>query len=67
MYSFSLFPEEYQPSCTANFSRLSRVMLSLEFDPKLSENNEILDVRIYNRNTNILRLLSGLGGLAYSY
>jgi hypothetical protein len=70
MYSFSLFPEEYQPSCTANFSRLSRIVLTLEFDNILfpeGENPENLIVRIYTRNTNILRILSGLGGLAYSY
>jgi hypothetical protein len=70
VYSFSLFPEEHQPSCTANFSRLSRVTLTLEFDPILFPEGgvqENLIVRIYTRNTNILRLFSGLGGLAFSY
>ena len=70
MYSFSLFPEEFQPSGSANFSRLSRIVLTLEFNTLLfpeGETPENFTVRIYTRNTNILRLLSGLGGLAYSY
>jgi hypothetical protein len=70
VYSFSLYPEEFQPSSTANMSVLSRVLLILEFDDSLfpeGENPEDLIVRVYTRNTNILRILSGLGGLAYSY
>jgi hypothetical protein len=70
MYSFAIAPEEHQPSGTANLGVLSRVMLTLEFNPSLfpeGEDPEELVVRIYTRSTNILRILSGLGGLAYSY
>lgn len=70
VYSFSIFPEEHQPSGSANFSRLSRVTLILEFDETLfpdNQNNEPIDVRIYTRNTNILRYLSGMAGCAFQY
>lgn len=71
MYSFSIFPEENQPSGSANLSRLSRVQLQLELDPILfSEdvtNGESLTVRVYTRNYNILRFISGLAGMAWTY
>lgn len=70
MYAFSIFPEEHQPSGTANLSRLSHIALNLEFDKSLFPDNQIpdvLNVRIYTRNLNILRFISGLSGLAYVY
>lgn len=70
MYSFSIFPEEHQPSGSANMSRLSRVLLVMEFDPSLFPDGgdpSPLNVRIYTRNHNILRIISGMGGLAYTF
>lgn len=67
MYSFSLFPEENQPSGGANMSRLSRVMMVFDFSEDLDLNEEPLRVRVYSRNYNILRLISGMGGLAYTF
>jgi hypothetical protein len=71
MYSFALFPEEHQPSCTANFSRLSRVMLALELNEKFFDCNKgdrpRYNTRIYTRNTNILRIFSGFGSVAFHY
>jgi len=73
MYSFSLYPEEYQPSGTANFSRLSRILLTMEFDKslKLADttdiNRDIINLKIYVRNYNILRFVSGTAGLAMTY
>jgi len=64
MYTFSLFPEEYQPSASANFSRLSRVLLSLELDDRL---DEPFNISVYTRNTNILRFLSGYAALAFHF
>jgi hypothetical protein len=69
-YSFSINPEEHQPSGSANLSRLSRVMLTLEFNKILfpdEGDNEPLIVRIYTRNFNILRFINGLSGTAYTY
>ena len=70
MYSFSLFPEEQQPSGSANLSRLSRIVLYIEFDASLFPINAtpaVLNFRIYTRNINILRFLNGMGALAFVY
>ena len=69
MYSFTLFPEEFQPSGGANLSRISRIMLSIELDSTLFPSNipVLMNIRIYTRNSNILRLASGMGGLAFTY
>lgn len=71
MYSFALFPEESQPSGSANMSRLSKVSLLLEFDPILFSGQLIvidsLNVRVYGRNMNILRFVSGMAGTAFTY
>jgi hypothetical protein len=62
VYSFALRPEEHQPSGTCNFSRIDTAQLvfgntsGVVFNP--------LD--IYAVNYNVLRIMSGMGGLAYS-
>jgi hypothetical protein len=69
MYTFSLFPEEFQPSGSANLSRISRIVLNLELDNSLfvSPIPIYMNIRIYTRNTNILRIASGMAGLAFTY
>ncbi len=59
VYSFALKPEEHQVSGTANFSRLDTTTLQMS-----SEQSGQL--YIYAVNYNVLRILSGMGGLAYS-
>ena len=59
VYSFALKPEEHQPSGTCNFSRIDTAQLT--FSKKT-----INDIRIYAVNYNVLRIMSGMGGLAYS-
>jgi len=58
MYSFALKPEEHQPSGTCNFSRIDTAYL------KLSSAATVQNV--YALNYNVLRIMSGMGGLAYS-
>jgi hypothetical protein len=58
VYSFALKPEEHQPSGTCNFSRIDTA--HLEFGASTQ-----VDV-IYVLNYNVLRVMSGMGGLAYS-
>ena len=60
-YSFALKPEEHQPSGTCNFSRIDNAVLQLELDTV--DNKE---ARVYATNYNVLRIMSGMGGLAYS-
>jgi hypothetical protein len=61
-YSFALNPEAHQPSGTCNFSRLDNVTLNLT-GLKSNTNHELL---VYAVSNNILRITSGMGGLAYS-
>jgi hypothetical protein len=65
VYSFALKPEEHQPSGTCNFSRIDNAVLQLQLTPK-SVAGDGGKVRIYATNYNVLRIMSGMGGLAYS-
>ena len=57
IYSFALEPEEHQPSGTCNFSRIETA--NLEFSDKVCISN------IYAVNYNVLRIMSGMAGIAY--
>jgi hypothetical protein len=64
VYSFALKPEEHQPSGTLNMSRIDTATLNLEYETVGPTDTAILNV--YAVNYNVLRILSGMGGLAYS-
>jgi hypothetical protein len=69
MYSFALKPEEHQPSGTCNFSRIDTATLVMSLNGSTSvslQDPQNYDVRVYAVNYNILRVMSGMGGLAYS-
>jgi hypothetical protein len=69
VYSFALKPEEHQPSGTCNFSRIDNATLHLTltaYSVKSSAGTRSCKVRIYAVNYNVLRIMSGMGGLAYS-
>ena len=69
LYSFALYPEEFQPSGSANFSKLKKIVLSIEFDKKLICNNQLLEpmsVKVFVKNMNILRFVGGMAGLAWT-
>ncbi len=57
VYSFALKPEEHQPSGTCNFSRIDNAQLY----STVAETRDVFAV-----NYNVLRIMSGMGGLAYS-
>ena len=59
VYSFALKPEEHQPSGTCNFSRIDSAQL-------IASNNLVSYSVIFAINYNVLRIMSGMGGLAYS-
>jgi len=61
VYSFALKPEEHQPSGTLNMSRIDTATLDLNFN---STQPDLLSV--FAVNYNVLRILSGMGGIAYS-
>ena len=56
VYSFALKPEEHQPSGTCNFSRIDNAQLVGPSDAR----------DVFAVNYNVLRIMSGMGGLAYS-
>ena len=62
MYSFALNPEEHQPSGTCNMSRIDNATLNLDFAAGISASK----CNIYATNYNVLRIMSGMAGLAYS-
>ena len=65
VYSFGLKPEEHQPSGTCNFSRIDNATLQMTVTPA-TVHNTTAKVRVYATNYNVLRIMSGMGGLAYS-
>ncbi len=71
VYSFAIQPEEHQPSGTCNFSRIDSA--TLVFDSKTAggagtfpNKSYPYNFRMYAVNYNIFRIMSGMGGLAYS-
>jgi len=70
VYSFSLKPEEHQPSGTCNFSRIDSARLVINNAPNIQvgNNNDCCcdEYDVYAINYNVLRIMSGMGGLAYS-
>ena len=74
VYSFALRPEEHQPSGTCNMSRIDNATLQLQLTPKAVgmdvvgqvTNGRAGKLRVYATNYNVLRIMSGMGGLAYS-
>jgi hypothetical protein len=63
VYSFALKPEEHQPSGTLNMSRIDSAHLHLKISDSAKRDSTVL---IYAVNYNVLRIISGMGGLAYS-
>ena len=66
VYSFALRPEEHQPSGTCNFSRIDKATLQLTVSINTVTGQRTAQVRVYALNYNVLRVMSGMGGLAYS-
>ena len=62
VYSFALNPEQNQPSGTCNFSRLDNSELVVTMKDGLLTSK----IKVYATNYNILRIINGMGGLAYS-
>jgi hypothetical protein len=61
VYSFALAPEEHQPSGTCNFSKIEDAKLILTLT-----HSRASQARVYAVNYNVLRIMSGMCGLAYS-
>jgi len=69
VYSFALKPEEHQPSGTCNFSRIDNAQLTGKYsaaNTTTAAEQTGGKVYVYAVNYNVLRIMSGMGGLAYS-
>ena len=72
VYSFALKPEEHQPSGTANLSRIDNATFQMRFVANLFNGvgqplgGRTVKLLMYAVNYNVLRIMSGMGGLAYS-
>lgn len=73
VYSFAIHPEKHQPSGTTNLSRIDSTILNINFADSLRQNNRLkLDIArdtflyIFGFSYNVLRVMSGMAGLAYS-
>ena len=60
MYSFCLNPGDHQPSGSCNFSRIDNARLLF------SDSTVSGSLGVFAVNYNVLRIMSGMGGLAYS-
>ena len=61
VYSFALQPEEHQPTGTCNFSRIDNAQVAITLKLATTPLQKMFAV-----NYNILRIQSGMGGLAFS-
>jgi hypothetical protein len=74
VYSFAIHPEQHQPSGSANLSRIDNTQLNIWFAdstfkaglPHLNFLNPDNKLYIFAFSYNVLRIMSGMGGLAYS-
>lgn len=73
VYSFAISPEELQPSGTLNFSRIDTAVLSFQLGTKAMSNTNLWSkymngslVSVYAFSYNVLRVMSGMAGLAFS-
>jgi hypothetical protein len=67
-YSFALHPEEHQPTGTCNFSRIdnAQVQVWLKNVNNYTATDSTKIQKLFAVNYNILRIQSGMGGLAFS-
>jgi len=62
-YSFALKPEEHQPTGTCNFSRIDNAQVEVV---QKSDTSRTTNMHMFAVNYNVLRIQSGMGGLAFS-
>jgi hypothetical protein len=60
-YSFALKPEEHQPTGTCNFSRIDNAQVAIKMNA-----TDATTMHMFATNYNVLRIQSGMGGLAFS-
>lgn len=64
-YSFSLNPEEHQPSSTCNMSKIDYINMNMNLNNTITTQNTCR-IRSYTINKNVLRIFFNLGGIAFT-
>jgi len=64
-YSFALKPEEHQPTGTCNFSRIDNAQVAVKVKSNMAS-GAATSLNMFATNYNVLRIQSGMGGLAFS-
>ena len=65
-YSFALRPEQEQPSGTLNFSRIDSAQFKFVLNGSTESTAETCELLLFAVNYNVLRIMSGMGGLSFS-
>lgn len=65
VFSFAIKPEDYQPSGTCNMSRIDTATMNLTLNRNYTS-ADTTTTKVYAVNYNVLRIMSGMGGLAYA-
>lgn len=63
-YSFAIYPEEIQPSSAINMSKIDDINMMMRLHNTITPQN-MVKIRSYTINYNILRVAFGLGGLVF--
>jgi len=64
-FSFSLFPEDKQPSGSSNLSKIENIALLLNVNPEISSSNTAI-LRVYAIINNIFKIEAGISGLVFA-
>jgi hypothetical protein len=65
VYSFGIYPEKLQPSGSCNMSKITNTNLYLDYSDINHSNNDMI-LKVFGMNYNVLRIMSGMGGLQYT-
>lgn len=65
-YSFAISPEQWGPSGTCNFSRIDVAQLQLSLTVETVRSGRTAQLRVYAKNYNFLRVVSGMAGTSYA-
>ena len=65
VYSFSLHPENFQPSGAANFSRINRIQMYTELIEPRRDAGYTYEMNFYAVNYNLLNIQGGLAGVKW--
>ena len=67
MYSFSLYPDKYEPSGKCNLEHINNISIDLDLKKPSDYDTEnyLYDIFVYFRYYNILEIKSGMGDLLF--